>query len=177
MSEKKIQAYKVEAVQELTKQFSTVKDYIFTNYRGLTVEQISALRKELRKENAEYHVIKNNYAKIVFREMKASGVDDYLFGPTAIALAKGDSSPVAKILMEFSKENQALEVKGGYIAGTAFNGKQIDAYSKLPSRNDLLAMLMSTMRAPVQNMVYVLNGVTTKLVRTLQAVADQKAGK
>ena len=92
-----------------------------------------------------------------------------------MALARKDSGPVAKILVDYAKEVPTLEVKGGYIGGSAFNAKQVESFSKLPSKNELLSMLMSTMQAPTQNLVFVLNGVTTKLVRTLQAVADKKA--
>jgi len=175
MSEKKIQPAKIEAVADLDKQFEGVTDYIFASYRGMTVEQLFTLRRQLRKENAEFKVVKNNFAKIVFRNRKASGLDSYFVGPTAIALARKDSGPVAKILVDFAKEVPTLEVKGGYIGGSAFDAKQVEAFSKLPSKNELLAMLMGTLNAPAQNMVYALNGVASKLVRTLQAYSEKRA--
>lgn len=177
MSEKKLQPAKVEAVSSLRERFGGYKDFFFANYRGMTVEQITNLRKELRKEKSEFKVVKNNFAKIAFRDLKSGDVDKYLVGPTAIAMVKEDASPVAKILVEFAKEVPTLELKAGLIGGTVFDPKQVEAFSKLPGKAQLLAMLMGTMKAPTQNLVYVLNGVTTKLVRTLQAVADQKAGK
>ncbi len=175
MSEKKIQPAKVAAVADLDKQFEGVSDYIFASYRGMTVEQLFTLRRQLRKENAEFKVVKNNFAKIVFRNKKAAGVDGFIVGPTAVALARKDSGPVAKILVEFAKEVPTLEVKGGYIGGTAFDAKQVEAFSKLPGKNELLSMLMGTLNAPAQNMVYALNGVATKLVRTLVAYGEKKA--
>ena len=175
MSDKKIQPAKIEAVADLDKQFEGVSDYIFASYRGMTVEQLFTLRRQLRKENAEFKVVKNNFAKIVFRNKKADGVDGYFVGPTAVALSRKDSGPVAKILVDFAKEVPTLEVKGGYIGGFAFDAKQVEAFSKLPSKNELLSMLMGTMKAPAQNMVYALNGVATKLVRTLVAYGDKKA--
>ena len=175
MSEKKIQPAKIEAVAELNKQFEGVSDYIFASYRGMTVEQLFTLRRQLRKENAEFKVVKNNFAKIVFRNKKADGVDGFIVGPTAVALSRKDSGPVAKILVEFAKEVPTLEVKGGYIGGTAFDAKQVEAFSKLPGKNELLSMLMGTLNAPAQNMVYALNGVATKLVRTLVAYGEKKA--
>ncbi|WP_028974538.1 50S ribosomal protein L10 [Spirochaeta cellobiosiphila] len=174
MSEKKIQPKKVEAVAALKESFGRVNDFFFTDYRGLTVEQITELRTKLRGLNAEYKVVKNNFAKIAFREMEGEDVDEYLVGPTAVALALDESGPVAKALLEFAEENP-IAVKGGLIAGGSYDHKQVEAYSKLPTRIELIQKLMGTMNAPAQNMVYVLNGVTTKLVRTLQAVADQKA--
>jgi large subunit ribosomal protein L10 len=170
----KINKTKEDAVSSIKGSFQGVKDYIFTDYRGLTVAQITTLRGKLRDLNADYHVVKNNYAKIAFKDLELQGVDPYLVGPTAIALTRGDSAAVAKELFGLSKD-WTMSVKGGLIDGTVFDAKQVDAYSKLPSRAELLAKLMGTMNAPLQNFVYALNGVTTKLVRTLQAVADQKA--
>ena len=175
MSERKIQPAKIEAVADLDKQFQGVSDYIFASYRGMTVEQLFTLRRQLHKENAEFKVVKNNFAKIVFRNKKAVGLDGYFVGPTAVTLARKDSGPVAKILIEFAKEVPTLEVKGGYIGGSVFDVKQIEAYSKLPSKNELLALLMSAVNAPAQNLVYALNGVTTKLVRTLAAYSEKRA--
>jgi len=168
MSEKRIQPAKIEAVADLDKQFEGVQDFIFANYRGMTVEQLFNLRRQLRKEGAEFKVVKNNFAKIVFRNRKAV-VEGYLVGGTAVAIARQDSGPVVKIVVEYAKEVPTLEVKGAYIGGSVFDGKQVDAYSKLPSKAQLLSMLMGTMNAPAQNMVYALNGVATKLVRTLVA--------
>jgi len=175
MSEKKIQPAKVEAVADLDHQFEGVTDFIFANYRGMTVEQLFTLRRQLRKENAEFKVVKNNFAKIVFRNRKEEGVEKYLIGPTAVAVARKDAGPVAKILVDFAREVPALEVKGGLLAGSVFDAAQVDAFSKLPSKVELLSMLMGTMNAPAQNMVYALSGVATKLVRTLVAYGEKKA--
>lgn len=175
MSEKKIQPAKIEAVADLDKRFANVQDFIFASYRGMTVEQLFTLRRQLRKEGAEFKVVKNNFAKIVFRNRKADGVDGYLVGPTAVVIPRQESGPVAKILLEYAKEVPTLEVKGGYIAGGVYDAKQLEAYSKLPTKNELISMLMSTMNAPAQNMVYALNGVATKLVRTLVAYQEKKA--
>ena len=172
----KVNSSKQEAVQAIKDSFDGVNDFIFTDYRGLSVEQITELRTKLRELNAEYHVIKNNFAKLAFRDLEYPEVDDYLVGPTALAMAKDESGPVAKELFKLAKD-WPLEVKGGLINGNVFDGIPIDAYSKLPTRIELIAKLMGTMNAPMQNFVYALNGVSTKLVRTLQAVADQKAGE
>lgn len=169
----KINAGKTEAVNAIKESFDGVNDFIFTDYRGLTVEQITELRGKLRELDAEYHVIKNNFAKIAFRDLEYPEVGDYLVGPTAVAMARNESGPVAKELYKLAKD-WPLDIKGGLINGNVFDGAQVDAYSKLPTRIELIAKLMGTMNAPVQNFVYGLNGVATKLVRTLQAVADAK---
>lgn len=173
----KVNQTKTEAVADIKKVFEGADDFFFTNYRGLTVEQITGLRHKLREQNADFHVVKNNYARIAFNQLGKADVANLLVGPTAVAVARKDSGPVAKALIELAKEWQQLEVKGGLVGSSVFNAKETEAFSKLPGRNELYSMLMGTMQAPLQNLVYVLNGVTTKLVRTLQAVADKKAGK
>jgi len=173
--ETRVNDAKRESVASLKGQFDQVSDFVFTDYRGLTVEQITELRRRLREHQAEYRVIKNNFAKIAFQQMKApDSVGAYLVGPTAVALAKGDSAPVVKSLLELAKD-WPVQVKGGLIGGNVFDAAQVEAYSKLPGRDVLISMLMGTMNAPLQNLVYVVNGVTTKLVRTLQALADKKS--
>jgi large subunit ribosomal protein L10 len=174
VEEKKVQQYKVDAVSALKGQFEDVKDYIFTDYRGLTVEQITDLRSRLRDLQAEYRVVKNRYAKIAIEQLEMPDVSEYLIGPTALVLAKEESGPVAKTLFNFSKET-SVTVKGAIINGNVFGPDDVEAFSKLPTRDELLAKLMGTMNAPVQNLVYAMNGVTQKLARVLQAIADKKA--
>lgn len=169
----KIQPYKESAVDGLKDKFGSYKGYIFTDYRGLTVEQITNLRTALRKLNAEYKVVKNNFARIAFKELNQPDVADYLVGPTAIALTKEEASQVAKSILDFSRET-SVKIKGGLVEGKVFNEKQVEALSKLPTKAELIAKLMGTMKAPAQNLVYAMNGVTSKLVRTLAAVAEKK---
>lgn len=169
----KVQNHKVEAVDALKEEFKDVNDYIFTNYRGMTVSQITELRGKLRENDAVYKVVKNRFAKIALSQMEQPAVDQHLTGPTAVALAKGESGPVAKALFELAKDFP-LEIKGGIINGDVYDAAEVEAYSKLPTRDELIAKLMGTMKAPVQNVVYALDAIPTKLVRTLQAVADQK---
>jgi large subunit ribosomal protein L10 len=173
---RKLQQYKIDAVNALKEQFEGSKDYIFTDYRGLTVEQITQLREKLREQNAEYRVVKNRFAKIALKEMHYDNLEEYLVGPTAVALSKDESGPIAKTLFDFGKD-APLEVKGGIIDGQVFTFEDVEAYSKLPTRDELLAKLMGTMNAPVQNLASVLQQIPSKLVRTLQAVADAKQGE
>jgi large subunit ribosomal protein L10 len=174
VKEKKVQQYKVDAVSELKGRFEDVKDYIFTDYRGLSVDQITELRSKLRDLQAEYRVVKNRYAKIAIEQLKMPDVSEYLTGPTALVLAKDESGPVAKTLFDFGKET-SVTVKGAIINGNVFGPGDVEAYSKLPTRDELLAKLMGTMNAPMQHLVYAVNGVTQKLARVLQAIADKKA--
>ena len=170
----KVTDSKVAAVDALKEQFGEAQDFIFTNYRGLTVDQITRLRTTLRESDADFKVVKNNFAKIAFRQMEKPDVSDYLVGPKAVAIAKSDSAPVVKALFDFAKENP-VEVKGALVGATVYDAAQAEAYSKLPSREALYSQLMSVMQAPLQNLVYALNGVPTNITRVMQAVADAKA--
>ena len=170
----KLNDTKTAAVEAVKTRLSGSKNYVFTDFRGLTVDQITDLRAKLREKNAEYRVIKNRYAKIAFKELELPEISDFLVGPTALALAQDDAGAVVKALLEFGKET-TLELRGAIIEGNVFDAKQAEAFSKLPTRDQLIAMLMGTMNAPWRNLMYAMNGVASKLVRTLQAVADKKS--
>ena len=160
----KVQPAKAAAIESAKQTLGEYNDFIFANYRGLTVEQITTLRDKLRENNATIKVIKNNFAKIAFKDLNVENVEDYLSGPTAIAMAKEDSNEVAKVLFDFAKDSPALTVKGASIANEIYDTAKIEAYSKVPGKKQLYAMLMSAMNGPVQ-----------KLAATLKAYADSKA--
>ncbi len=175
MRANKIQPAKAEAIGELKTKIGASSDFVFAEYRGLTVEQITTLRKQLREKGAEFHVVKNNFARIAFEELGyPKSVEPVLVGPTAVAFTKQDANEVAKIVIDFSKD-APLKVKGGLVDKGFMDSAQIDAFSKLPSKAQLISMLMSAMNGPMQNLVYVLNAIPTKLVRTLKAIEEQKA--
>lgn len=171
----KVTQAKLDTVAKLKEQFAAYKDFIFTDYRGLTVEQITELRHRLREQQSVYKVVKNRFAKIALTELKAPDISANLTGPTAIALIKQDAAAAAKILLDFTKESP-LQVKGGLIEGGVYGKEQVEALSTLPPKPVLIAQLMGVMQAPLQNLVYALSGIPTKLARTLAAVADSKKG-
>jgi large subunit ribosomal protein L10 len=172
---KKEQEYKVKAIGELKENFGKEgQDFIFADYRGLTVEQITNLRKQLRGKEAAFKVVKNNFARIAFEELKAPDVSNYLIGPTAIAIAPKDSNEVAKILVDFAKEVPALKVKGGLVSDTVYYGAQMAAFSRLPGRLELISMLMSVMNGPARNLAAALNDIPSRLVRTIKAIGEKK---
>ena len=174
---KKIQEAKVKSIGNMKDAFSVSQDFIFTNYRGLTVEQITNLRKLLRSKGAQYKVIKNNFAKLAFEQLSAPGdIGTYLTGPTAIAIAPKDANEVAKIIVDFIKEAPSLQVKGGLLGKDLYTGPQIEAFSRLPGRLELISMLMSVMNGPARNLAAALNDIPARLVRTVKAIADKKAG-
>ncbi|MEI6875226.1 MAG: 50S ribosomal protein L10 [Spirochaetota bacterium] len=164
MKATKIQPAKADAIGELKTMIGASSDFVFAEYRGLTVEQITNLRKQLREKNAEFHVVKNNFARIAFDQLGfPKAVTPVLSGPTAVAFAKSDPNEIAKILVEFAKEIPALKVKGAVVDKDFLDEKAIIAFSRLPGRKVLLAMLMATMRAPVQNLVYTLMALQEKV--------------
>ncbi|NCB00698.1 MAG: 50S ribosomal protein L10 [Spirochaetia bacterium] len=156
--------FKVDAVKEMSNEFTQFDGYIFTDYRGISVEKITELRALLRKQESEFRVVKNRFAKIALNDLGHKGTEKNLTGPTAVALIKGEdaSSAVSKILFDFAK-NTSLQIKGAYLDGKLFDVDAIAAYSKLPTRGELISMLMGTIKEPL-----------SKLARTLQAVADAK---
>ena len=157
---------KEDAVKALKEEFEGYNGFIFTDYRGMTVSQITELRNSLRKNDAQFRVVKNRYAKIAFQNLGKSGAEDQMVGPTAVALAKGDeSNVVAKALFEAIKNGAPMQVKGAIIDGEVMDGAKVEALSKLPTKLELIASLMGTMKAPVQ-----------KLAATLLAYVESKGG-
>jgi len=175
MAEKtqKIQPYKTEGIQKIKELIESSQDVIFTDFRGLNVSQITELRRSLQEKEAEYRVVKNNYARLALSELGFPFEEDFLIDPTALALVKTDIGPITKVLFDFTKDS-TLRIKGGLVDGRVVSSTEVEAISKLPGRNELYAILMGTMNAPLTNMVYAMNGVIIKLVRTVQAVADSK---
>jgi large subunit ribosomal protein L10 len=180
---KKQQEYKITAIGELKKAFGPgegtpeagAPDFIFADYRGLTVEQITNLRRQLSGKEAVFKVVKNNFARIAFEELNAPDVSGYFVGPTAVAIAPKDPNEVAKILVDFSREAPSLKVKGGLLGASVYNSAQVEAFSKLPGRLELISMLMSVMNGPARNLAAALNDIPSRLVRTVKAIADKKA--
>jgi large subunit ribosomal protein L10 len=173
---KKIQDVKVASINELKDAFGESNDFIFADYRGLTVEQITTLRKQLRAKESHFKVVKNNFARLAFEQLSTPDVAAYLTGPTAVAISPKDPNEVAKILLDFAREIPALHVKGGLVGDTVYDAKQIEAFSKLPGRLELISMLMSVMNGPTRNLAAALNDINARLVRTIKAVGDKKAG-
>jgi large subunit ribosomal protein L10 len=177
MAEKtqKIQPYKTEGIQKIKELIESSQNVVFTDFRGLNVAQITELRRSLQEKESEYRVVKNSYARLALRELGFPFEEDFLIDPTALALVKSDIGPISKVLFDFTKES-TLKIKGGLVDGKVVTSTEVEAISKLPGRNELYALLMGTMNAPLTNMVYAMNGVITKLVRTVQAVAESKEG-
>ena len=169
---KKIQPYKIEAVNKIKKMIQSSENLIFTDFRGLNIAQITELRGQLSESNSELRVIKNNYAKLAISELGLPAADDFLIDPTALALVKENYSQAAMVLVKFAR-NSTLKIKGGLIDGSIFSAEQMAELASLPGKDQLIAMLMSAANGPLTNLMYALQGVPLKLVRTLKAVAEK----
>ena len=175
MAEKtqKIQPYKTEGIRKIKELIQSSSDVIFTDFRGLNVAQITELSRSLKDKEGEYRVVKNSYARLALNELGFPFEDEFLIDPTALALAQADIGPITKVLSDFTRDS-TLRIKGGLVDGKVVSASEVEAISKLPGREQLYAILMGTMNGPLRNLVYLMNEVVTKLVRTLQAVADSK---
>ena len=155
-------AKKAAIVEEVTEKFKTAASVVIVDYRGLTVDEVTKLRKQLRDANVEIRVIKNSILSRAAKAAGLEGLDDVFTGPTAVAFSNEDVVAPAKIIDEFSKEAKALEIKGGIIEGKVSTLEEVTALAKLPSREGLLSMLLSVLQAPVRNVAYAINAVAEK---------------
>lgn len=175
MMAKKLQPAKTAAIEEAKKVLGEYTDFIFIDYRGLTVEQITKLRHSLAKNEAQLKVIKNNFARVAFDEMKNPEVAQYLSGPTAIAMVKGEANESAKILFDFVKEAPTLVVKGAWVENELYDAAKIEALSKLPGKKQLIAMLMSAINGPARKLAGTLQAYVEKLEKEGPAAAPAAA--
>lgn len=162
MSEKII-AKKAAIVDEVAEKFQSAVSVVVVDYRGLTVEQVTNLRKDLREAGVEMRVIKNTYLKRAADKVGYEGLDETFTGPTAVAFSSEDVVAPARIMAKYAEDIEALEIKGGIIEGKVASLEEINALAKLPNREGMLSMLLSVLQAPVRNFAY-----------AVKAVADSK---
>ncbi|BBU37830.1 50S ribosomal protein L10 [Aeribacillus composti] len=154
---------KKQIVEEIAAKFRESVSTVIVDYRGLNVAEVTELRKKLREANIEFKVYKNTLTRRAVEQAEISGLEEVLTGPNAIAFSTEDVVAPAKILNDFAKEHEALEIKAGVIEGNVATVDEIKAIADLPSREGLLSMLLSVLQAPIRNFA-----LATK------AVADQK---
>jgi large subunit ribosomal protein L10 len=167
------QAYKIDKVKALEGELKGYENFVFTDYRGLNVHQINALRRNLREKGAEYHVVKNRFAKRVFQDLGFEGFEEFFVNPTALVYFDTDLSEIAKILID-TAEDTTLQLKGAYSDGVILSPDELSKVSKLPAREVLVAQVLGVLDAPVRGLATVLNGVLSGFVRTLSAIQDTK---
>lgn len=162
MASEAILEKKGKIISQIVEQFKAAKAIVVVDYRGLTVEQDTMLRSELRQADVHYQVIKNTYLKRAADETGLEGIDDLFKGPTAVAFSNDDIIAPAKILAGFAKKVDVLQIKGGIIDGKVSSVEEINKLATMPSREGLLSMLLSVLQAPVRNVAYAVKAVSEK---------------
>ncbi len=165
---------KAAAVAELTERFRTANAVVLTEYRGLSVAQLKALRRAIGG-GATYAVVKNTLSAIAAREAGVEGFDTQLTGPSAIAFVTGDPVAVAKGLRDFAKANPQLVVKGGVLDGRLVSAADITTLADLESREVLLAKAAGAMKAKLYQAAYMFTAKTGEAVRTIDALREKRA--
>lgn len=161
-------------VQEVAEVAGKALSAVAAEYRGLTATQMEKLRLEARNNGVFLKVVKNTLARRAVQGTEFECLQEAFVGPLLLAFSIEDPGAAARVFKEFSKENKALEVKFLGVGGRMLPGAELDRLATLPTREQALSMLMGTIRAPVQKFVSTLNGVPSKLVRTVAAVKDAK---
>jgi large subunit ribosomal protein L10 len=158
---------KTEAIEDLKQRLDGVKTVVLTEYRGLTVQQISELRKQLRAVSAQYKVVKNRLAKIAIADSELDVLAPQLRGPVALIVSKNDPVAVAKAVSTFARTNQALTIKGGYVDGQLMQPDGLKALADLPSKEALRGQLVGTVSGPLTQLVGLLLGPQRELAYIL----------
>jgi large subunit ribosomal protein L10 len=159
MANAKVIAEKQQLVSDVTTKLRESSCTVVADYRGLTVAQVTQLRKNLREAGVEFQVLKNTLVRRATAQAELTELDSVLTGPTAIAFSNDVVAP-AKIIAEFAKKNDKLQIKGGVVEGRVVDQAQIKALADLPSREGLLSMLLSVLQAPMRNFALAVKAVS-----------------
>ncbi|MGI6697868.1 MAG: 50S ribosomal protein L10 [Clostridiales bacterium] len=172
MSDKRIA--KEQVVNEIKEKFQRAEAVVLVDYRGLNVAEVTELRKRFREAGADYKVYKNTLMTRALTELGIEGLNPYLTGPNAIALGYDDPVVPAKIISEFAKDHDKLEIKAGMISGKVIGAEGIKSLASLPSKEVLVAQVLGGLNAPITGLVNVLQGNIRNLVYALNAIAEKK---
>ncbi len=165
---------KPEIVDWVSEKLGRAEIVIATDYRGLTVAQMTELRRKLREQNIEYHVIKNTLAGFAAKATEKPALSEFLEGPTAIAFGYDDVIQPAKVLQDFLRSSETtLSIKGGLLGDKPLTPEEITALAKLPPKEELIGKVVGLVQSPLYGLVNVLNGNLRGLVGVLQARVNQ----
>ncbi|WP_456434269.1 50S ribosomal protein L10 [Thermosulfuriphilus sp.] len=166
---------KEKLVADLRDRFTQAQAVFVTGIEGLTVAQMTELRRKLRQENTHYQVVKNTLLRLASRETPVEPLNDYIEGATAVAIAYEDPVAVAKILTEFAKENKKFVVRGGVLSGKGISAEEVASLATLPSKEVLLAQMLSVLQGPPAKFVRLMSGILQKFLFALEAIKEKKA--
>ena len=165
---------KATSIAELRQKLGNARSAVLTDFRGLSVAEITELRTLLRKSAVEYAVVKNTLAKIAVKDTNLAGLSAYLEGPTAIAISRADPVAASKVLSTWKKTRPTFTVKGGMVEGKIVGPAEIAIMGSLPSREVLLARMAGAFQAPLQGLVQVLTATIRSLAVVLEQVRQHK---
>ncbi len=160
-------------VQEIADQIQDAQSVVLVDYRGLTVEEDTQLRKQLREAGVTYKVYKNTLMNFAFKGTDFESMSSLLEGPNAIAISKEDATAPARILAKFAKTAPALELKAGVVEGTFFDSEGIKAIASVPSRDELLSKFLGSIQSPITNLARVLNQIAVQGGGAAEAPAEE----
>lgn len=166
---------KIKAVEDLRRRLGGAKTVVLTEFRGLTVQQLSELRRQLRAVSAQYKVVKNRLARIAVSATELEGLARHLTGPTGLIVSREDPVAVAKALATFTRTHQALRVKAGVVDGQMLEADGLRALAELPSREALRAQLVGALQGPLAQLVGLLTAAPRELVYILEQRAQAAA--
>ena len=153
---------KAPVVAEISEAIKDAQSVVLVDYRGLTVEQDTALRKQLREAGINYKVYKNTMMNFAFKGTDFEGLAPFLEGPSAIAISTTDATAPARVLAKFAKTADKLEIKAGVVEGNVYDAEGMKAISQIPSREELLSKLLGSMQAPITNFARVMQQLADK---------------
>jgi large subunit ribosomal protein L10 len=165
---------KVKTVSELTEMVGRARGIYFTEYKGLTVAELTDLRRQCYQKKVEYLVCKNTFSRMVMKDKGYADVLPLLVGPVAMAFSFDDPAVPAKVLADFAAKNEKLVLKGGVFEGKAIRPQDIQAIKDLPSRDVALATLIAAIYGPVQGFYNVVSAVLRDFVSVIDQIAEQK---
>ena len=152
---------KIEQVQAVSNEIKSSKSAVIVNVIGLTVAEVSELRTNLYNAGCQLKVIKNNIIRRAVKDAGYEGLDEVLVGPNAVAFSS-DTQNAAKVLNDFAKNNELVDIKAGIIDGQVFNGQEVKALAQLPNKEGMIAMLLSVLQAPIRNVACVIKAIGEK---------------
>jgi large subunit ribosomal protein L10 len=171
LANRKEKEKKVEAIKKDLRNSNII---VLTDYRGLTVAQLSNLRRILKEEGVQYKVVKNTLTRLAVKEVGLDNLEPHLEGPTAIAYGSGEPVMPVKLLVKFAKENDHLSIKAGALEGNVLGESDLRRISELPSKEVLLGKTLGCFQAPLRGFLSVLQGNIRNLVYVLNAVREKK---
>lgn len=163
MPSEKVLESKKAIVANLVERLQAAQAGVIADYRGLTVAQDTELRAKLREAGVEYTIVKNTLTNFAAQQVGLEELEPVLHGPTALATSSTDVVAPAKVLVDFAKANEQLEIKGGFVEGKVISVDEVKVYASIPSKEVLISKMMGSLQAPIGNLVRALDAIAKKM--------------